>query len=189
MTDSNSFDVVTVGGGMGASALAIAMARSGARVLVLEKETKFRDRVRGEGLVPWGVAEARELGIADLLVQTCAKEVPWMEMGFGPRNLLETTPQRAPMLTYCHPEMQEVLLSEAEQAGAEVRRGVTVEGVEAQGGGGVCPATVIVRNATAERIQGRLVVGVDGRGSTVRRWGGFPVEKLQLGFQFAGVQM
>ena len=65
MTNSNVFDVVTVGGGMGASVLAIVMARSGARVLVLEKETKFRDRVRGEGLVPWGVAEARELGIAD----------------------------------------------------------------------------------------------------------------------------
>ena len=48
MTNSKVFDVVTVGGGMAASALAIAMARSGARVLVLEKETKFRDRVRGE---------------------------------------------------------------------------------------------------------------------------------------------
>jgi 2-polyprenyl-6-methoxyphenol hydroxylase-like FAD-dependent oxidoreductase len=54
---------------MGASTLAIAMARSGARVLVLEKETKFRDRVRGEALAPWGVAEARKLGIADLLLQ------------------------------------------------------------------------------------------------------------------------
>src|SRR5438105_1646366 len=122
MTRTNAFDVVTVGGGMGASALAIAMARSGARVLVLEKETKFRDRVRGEGLVPWGVAEAHELGIADLLRKTCAKEVPWVEMGFGPRNLVETTPQKEPFLTYCHPEVQEVLLAEAEQAGAEVRR-------------------------------------------------------------------
>src|SRR5262249_52280033 len=72
MTNSSMFDVVTVGGGMGASALAIAMARSGARVLVLEKETKFRDRVRGEALAPWGVAEARKLGVADLLLNTCA---------------------------------------------------------------------------------------------------------------------
>src|SRR5579863_9537338 len=117
MTTSNAFDVVTVGGGMGASALAIAMARSGARVLVLEKEPKFRDRVRGEAVAPWGVAEARALGIANVLVQTCATEVPFMEMGFGPRNLVETTPQREPMLAYCHPEMQEALLAEAEHAG------------------------------------------------------------------------
>ena len=146
---------------MGASALAIALARSGARVLVLEKELQFRDRVRGEGLVPWGVAEARELGIADLLVKACAKEVPFMEMGFGPRNVVETTPQKEPFLTYCHPEMQEVLLAEAERAGAEVRRGVTVEGVEPRDGGGANPATVIARNGTAERISARLVVGVD----------------------------
>lgn len=193
MTNSNVFDVVTVGGGMGASVLAIVMARSGARVLVLEKETKFRDRVRGEGLVPWGVAEARELGIADLLLQTCAREVPWMEMGLGPRNMVETTPQQAPMLTYCHPEMQEVLLAEAEQAGAEVRRGVTVEVLEQRGAGAAKHVTVLARNGRAERpverIAARLVVGVDGRGSAVRRWGEFAVEKLPLDFQFAGVQL
>ena len=174
---------------MGASTLAIAMARSGARVLVLEKETKFRDRVRGEGLAPWGVAEAQRLGIADILLQTCAKEVPWIEMGFGPRNLVETTPQKAPFLTYCHPEMQEALLAEAENAGAQVRRGVTVEAVEPRAGSGDKHASVTVRNGKSEQVAARLVLGVDGRGSAVRRWGGFAVEKLPLAFQFAGVQM
>jgi menaquinone-9 beta-reductase len=117
MTDSNSFDVVTVGGGMGASALAIAIARSGARDRETLSPSPALARVRGEAVAPWGVAEARELGIADVLVRTCAKEVPFMEMGFGPRNLVETTPQKEPFLTYCHPEMQEALLAEAERAG------------------------------------------------------------------------
>lgn len=172
---------------MGASALAIAMARSGARVLVLEREKKFRDRVRGEGLVPWGVTEARKLGIADLLLKTCAKEIPWVEMGFGPRNLLETTPQKEPLLSYCHPEMQETLLAEAEAAGAKVQRGVTVENVEPRTAS--TPPTVTVRNGSADRFSARLVVGVDGRGSAVRKWAGFPVEREPLGFQFAGVQL
>ena len=182
------FDVVTVGGGLAASALAIAMSRSGARVLVLERETKFRDRVRGEALVSWGVGEARQLGIADLLLNTCALQVPWMEMGFGPRNLVETTPQKEPFFTYCHPEMQEALLAKAESCGADVRRGVTVEGVEACTTG-TPHAAVTARNRTTEKITARLVVGVDGRGSAVRRWGGFAVEKLHLPFQFAGVQL
>jgi 2-polyprenyl-6-methoxyphenol hydroxylase-like FAD-dependent oxidoreductase len=189
MTDSKPFDLVTVGGGMGASALAIAMARAGARVLVLEKETRFRDRVRGEALVPWGVAEARLLGIVDLLLQSCAKAVPWVDMGFGPRNLVETTTQKEPFLTYCHPEMQELLLAEAENAGAQVRRGVTVENVEPRGAAGAKHPTVTARNGNAERIPARLVVGVDGRGSAVRRWGGFTVEKDPLPFHFAGVQL
>src|SRR5260370_39926789 len=97
--NSSQFDLVTVGGGLGASALAISMARRGARVLVLEKELQFRDRVRGEGLAPWGVAEARELGIADILLRRCAREVPWVEMGFGPRNLVGTTSKKEPFFT------------------------------------------------------------------------------------------
>jgi flavin-dependent dehydrogenase len=57
------YDIITVGGGLGGSALAKAMAAHGARVLVVERETQFKDRVRGEFMAPWGVAEARELGI------------------------------------------------------------------------------------------------------------------------------
>jgi menaquinone-9 beta-reductase len=60
---SSQFDLVTVGGGLAASALAISMAGKGARVLMLEKEKQFRDRVRGESLAPWGAGEAKELGV------------------------------------------------------------------------------------------------------------------------------
>ena len=181
--DTSQFDLVTIGGGLGASALAIAMARHGARVLVLEKETSFRDRVRGECLIPWGVAEAMELGIADVLRRDCAKEVPWVEMGFGPRNLSETTPQRLPAFTYCHPEMQEALLAEAERAGAQVRRASIVQSVEPNANHSI----VITRNGKDERISARLVVAVDGRGSAVRKWAGFATQKNVQPFQFAGV--
>ena len=56
-------DVVTIGGGVGGAALATAVARTGRAVLVLERETNFKDRVRGENILPWGVAAARRLGI------------------------------------------------------------------------------------------------------------------------------
>jgi 2-polyprenyl-6-methoxyphenol hydroxylase-like FAD-dependent oxidoreductase len=58
-------DVITIGGGLGGSTLATALARSGRRVLVLEREEKFKDRVRGENMLPWGVAAARRLGVLD----------------------------------------------------------------------------------------------------------------------------
>jgi 2-polyprenyl-6-methoxyphenol hydroxylase-like FAD-dependent oxidoreductase len=178
------YDLVTIGGGLGASALAIAVARHGARVLVLEKEKRFRDRVRGESLVPWGVAEAHELGISDVLLKTCAKEMPWVEMGWGPRNLAETTAQRMPSWSYCHPEMQSALLAEAENAGAHVRREVAVQGLELRSGEPI----VIARSAAGEeRISTRLVVAADGRGSAVRKWAGFASQKRFLPFHFAGV--
>ena len=43
---SSHYDLITVGGGMAACALGESMAEGGAKVLVLEQETRFRDRIR-----------------------------------------------------------------------------------------------------------------------------------------------
>jgi menaquinone-9 beta-reductase len=179
---SLSFEIVTVGGGLGAAALACAMARKGVRVLVLEKESQFKDRVRGEFIVPWGVAEAKELGV-EAALNSCGTAIPFVDMGFGPRNLVETTaPQRAGV-SFFHPEMQEALLREAERAGAEVRRGASATNVEA----GINPSVTVARDGREERIAARLVVVADGRRSTARRWAGFTVETHSDPFHFAGV--
>ena len=177
-----SYDIITVGGGIAASALAKAMAERGARVLVLERETKFKDRVRGEGLVCWGGGEARELGIHELLKETCGHDVPYVESGMGPRDFTTTTPQRLPLLSFPHPVMQETLLAAAQQAGAEVRRGVSVEQIET----GRTPA-VITDGQSHERITARLVVAADGRGSVARKWVGFASQEQSNPYFMAGV--
>ena len=179
---AQNYDIITVGCGIAASALAKAMAERGARVLVLERETKFKDRVRGEGLVCWGGGEARELGIYELLKKTCGHDVPFVESGMGLRDLTTTTPQRLPLLSFQHPVMQETLLAAAEQAGAEVRRGVTVEQIET----GRTPA-VITDAGNHERIAARLVVAADGRGSVARKWIGLAVQEQSNPFYMAGV--
>jgi 2-polyprenyl-6-methoxyphenol hydroxylase-like FAD-dependent oxidoreductase len=184
------YDIITVGGGLGGSALAIAMARAGKRVLVLEGEESFRDRVRGEQIAAWGANEAKELGILDLLRSTCANEEVWFDFFFNGmqvqhRNLLETTPYQVPNLTFFHPEMQEALLREAGTAGADVRRGARVAGVEP----GETPAVQVRRNGDSERIEARLVVGADGRSSTVRKLAGFEVERDPDRLQIGGIMM
>lgn len=37
------------------------MALASFRVLIIEKELKFRDRIRGEVLLPWGSVEANRM--------------------------------------------------------------------------------------------------------------------------------
>ncbi len=187
------WDLITVGGGLGGATLALSMAERGARVMVLERETEFRDRVRGEAMMPWGVAETRELGIYDLLCKSCAKPLPRLQLTVGApqpeRDLIETTPHRSPMLSFYHPEMQEVVLEAAENAGAEVRRGVTVLGVETGR-----PPHVTARAAGREsRFTARLVVGADGRRSRVRDWAGFetrlePLRNVICGLLMEGVR-
>lgn len=177
------YDIVTVGGGLGSSALAKAMAEQGRRVLILERETQFRDRVRGEFMSPWGVADARELGIYELIRDTCGVDAPLTDLGFGPRDLPTTTPQRLPALGFCHPEMQEVVLTAAQSAGAEVRRGATVVHIEP----GATPSVTFQVGGTNETANARLVVAADGRTSAARKWAGFKVYEKAQPFFFAGL--
>ena len=73
---ANEPDVVIVGGGIAGSALAIALARGGVEVVVLEATEVFEDRVRGESMMPWGVAEAAGLGVLDPLRAAGAHTAP-----------------------------------------------------------------------------------------------------------------
>ena len=51
---------------------AFALARADVGVTVLEASTEFADRVRGESMQPWGVNEARELGVEEVLLDAGA---------------------------------------------------------------------------------------------------------------------
>ena len=181
---AHDYDLLIVGGGLGGASLAAIMASKGARVLVVEREPKFRDRVRGEFLAPWGVNESRQLATVELL-QRCGSEVRAIETGLGqPRDLPSTTPQGLPALGFSHPEIQEALLHAAADAGAEVRRGVVATAIEP----GETPRVKLDGPGGASRtLSARLVVAADGRNSAARKWARFSVTRDPHPFLFAGV--
>jgi 2-polyprenyl-6-methoxyphenol hydroxylase-like FAD-dependent oxidoreductase len=158
------YDLIIVGGGLAGSALAGVMAESGARVLLLEREHEFRDRVRGEGMHPWGVPELRALGLYEAMKCAGGVEIQWWANYRGSllatrRDLPQTTPSRAGALNFYHPAMQETLLHRAAVAGAEVRRGVTVTEVRP----GASPTATFSHDGGLDTIEARLIVGADGR--------------------------
>ena len=108
---TQDYDLIIIGGGIAGSALAAGTAAAGARTLILESETSFRDRVRGEAIMPWGVAEARQMGLLDAITQAGANPLPFWDSYQGPdrsghRDLTRTTQVKEPTLACYHPALQ-----------------------------------------------------------------------------------
>jgi menaquinone-9 beta-reductase len=182
------YDLIIAGGGIAGSTVGILIARAGASVLILEREKRHRDRIRGEGLHPWGVAEAQATDLCDLLLERCAHATPIIaryEDGTpsDPRDLVASTPSGNPMLTWYHPEMQEVLNDCASAAGVEVLRGASVVDVCP----GDPPGVVFTHDGMTRSLTARLVVIADGRRSRLRGLAGFETQRDPDNLLMAGV--
>jgi 2-polyprenyl-6-methoxyphenol hydroxylase-like FAD-dependent oxidoreductase len=188
-----TYDLIIVGGGIGGPALATVMAKAGKSVLLLEQTEVYEDRVRGEWIAPWGVAEVQRIGLYDLL------------MGAGGHHLTRhitydetVTPEEAeaaplPLgmfkegvpgpLCIGHPLHCQTLFDAAKGAGATALRGVRVETVVT----GDDPQVTYEKDGQSVTAKARLVVGADGRTSMVRDAAGIVLHQDKPHHWFAGL--
>jgi 2-polyprenyl-6-methoxyphenol hydroxylase-like FAD-dependent oxidoreductase len=170
-------DVVVVGAGVAGASLAAVLARSGLEVLLLERQRSYRDRVRGEYMAQWGVLEARAVGLETVMRRTHAVDarycVPYDELiepSVAEGSKADTSKAlpgvRGPLCA-SHPGVCQQLAGEAVRLGADLVSGVTDVRVQA----GTRPS-VTYRNGTEIAVRPRLIIGADGRSSTVRRQAG-----------------
>ncbi|KUF15159.1 FAD-dependent oxidoreductase [Streptomyces silvensis] len=171
-------DVTVVGGGIAGSALAGKLAAHGLDVLVLEKSLRFRDRVRGETLMPWGVAEARRLGLEETLLRAggsyagamvaCGDGVSYAQAGDTGIDLSTAIPGIPGPLNVGHPDASTALLEHAAASGAHLVR--EAQNIRVHPG----EPGAVTYEAAGERhqVRSRMIVGADGRHSTTRRQAG-----------------
>jgi hypothetical protein len=189
---ASDFDLLVIGGGLAGASLATVLAREGASVLVVEREGVYRDRVRGEVIAPWGCAEAKRLGLFELLLDGCGREVPKLVyhldgVATPTIDLRSAQPHCEPSLAFRHAEMQEVMITEATSAGATVWRPAKLAALTP----GDAPAAEIAVDGTLRTVRARLIVGADGRDSLVAHLAGFerlrdPDELLAAGLLVQG---
>jgi 2-polyprenyl-6-methoxyphenol hydroxylase-like FAD-dependent oxidoreductase len=179
-------DVVVVGGGIAGSALATVLARDGYDVLLLERQTTYRDKVRGEVMSCWGVAELRRLGLEDVLLRDAdghyATRAVFYDETVDPAHaeaaaapLDRMAPGVPGTLHVGHPQACEALTRAAGAAGASVIRGVGDVKITP----GPAPAVRYEHDDVDHEVHCRLVVGADGRMSTVRRQLGLQLRQTQ----------
>ncbi|MDT7597462.1 MAG: hypothetical protein QOJ06_3008 [Pseudonocardiales bacterium] len=172
---SESADVVVVGGGIAGSALATVMARDGYQVVMLERHTSYRDKVRGEALLCWGVAEVLRLDLERPLLDAggcyMTRAVRYDEVTDPAQAealaapLDRMLPGVPGVLDIGHPEACEALAQAAGAAGATVVRGVGDVDITP----GEAPVVRYKHDDIAHELHCRLIVGADGRMSTIRR--------------------
>ena len=190
MDRETAVDVVVVGTGIAGGALSAAIASEGFSVVALERSTEYKDRVRGEFIAPWGVAEAQRLGLFQLLLAAGANVMNRM-YGYDEVFSTEEAQRRAVALDALvegvpgalgigHPAACAAIASAAQASGARIIRGVADVAVEP----GVKP---VVRYTLAADTGGRnvhevpcrIVIGADGRDSAVRQSVGMRLQATQ----------
>ena len=173
-------DVATVGGGVAASSLAAALAAAGLGVVVVEREPRFRDRIRGEAIHPWGAAEAARLDLLPVLPAAGARPLPvWQRYQhrapLEPYRWADDIPEGHVEWAVPHPALQEALLRHAASLGAVVLR--PARALAYRRPPGSRPELEVSTAGGATTVRARLVVGADGSRSAARRWLGAATER------------
>jgi 2-polyprenyl-6-methoxyphenol hydroxylase-like FAD-dependent oxidoreductase len=174
MTDHNAanvYDAIVVGARCGGSPTAMLLARLGYKTLVVDRAHFPSDTVSTHLIHPPGVAILDRWQLLDRLVASGCPPINTYSFDFGPVTIRgNPRPSDGAATSYCprRTVLDQLLVSAAREAGAEIREGVTVDELLIEGG-----TVVGVRGHAGDGSQmverARVVIGADGAHSRVAR--------------------
>ena len=171
MTGAEHADVVVVGARCAGSAVATALARAGRRVVALDRVAFPADTISTHLLWPGGVAELQALGALERVLELGAPPLPLALAGAGEITVRgDYTPVDGIDYALCvrRTGLDAALVETARAAGAEVRERARVTGLVSDRGR-VCGVRWRDGEGRERELRAPLVVGADGRRSTVAR--------------------
>jgi 2-polyprenyl-6-methoxyphenol hydroxylase-like FAD-dependent oxidoreductase len=152
-----------VGARCAGSPLAALLARRGLRVCLLDRATFPSETPSTHVIQPCGVAILQQLGVLDAIWAAGAVPLTRFTLVSNRARVSAAIDAEAPALCLRRVALDHLLVEAAAAAGAEVRTQTPVSGLLWEG------SRVAGVETAAGPLHARLVVGADGRGSTVAR--------------------
>ena len=167
------WDVLVVGAGPAGASAARVAAEAGCRVLLLERAVMPRYKTCGGGLL--GLSQAALPKGMAVPVRDTVTSFTFDLVGRRRRTLVSSGDRPCRMVF--RDELDSALAEAASRAGAEVRDGTGLAGLEEEDG------LVAVRTSEGERVRARVLVGADGSASKVARHVGVRYERTDLALE------
>jgi flavin-dependent dehydrogenase len=190
-----NFDVIVIGGRCSGASVSMLLARAGYRVLLLDKMRFPSSTLSTHMLKPRAMGYMQRWGLRDALAEVTPIHNEFVFMREGIRLMGAPTAaaltkrmqevhgdegkaedERIEIACVKRNVLDQILVSAAEDAGAEVRQECTVEGLLRDGDK---VTGVVLRTPTGiVEERARLVIGADGRHSQTRKWVDAPVQAV-----------
>jgi 2-polyprenyl-6-methoxyphenol hydroxylase-like FAD-dependent oxidoreductase len=168
---AENFDVVVVGARCAGSPLAALLARQGVRVAVVERATFPRDTLSTHVFQAPGINLLARLGVLDRVRATgaeCIRYLDFRQNDFETKVEFPLRPGDAGgSMSVRRFLLDPILADAAAEAGADVMMGTNVTGLVRPNGR--VTGVRVTSGGTERELSARLVVGADGRNSTVAK--------------------
>jgi flavin-dependent dehydrogenase len=168
-------DVVVVGARVGGAATAMLLARLGHDVVVVDQASFPSDTVSTHAIARSGVVQLRRWGLLDPVLDSGAPAIRQVTFHAGGESVTRTIRHKAGVDLVVAPRryvLDTIIAAAAGRAGAEVRTGVTVTGVQRDSRGRVTGIRGHDRAGAPVDLGARYVIGADGLRSRVARSAG-----------------
>jgi 2-polyprenyl-6-methoxyphenol hydroxylase-like FAD-dependent oxidoreductase len=181
LTLKSRYDVIIAGARAAGAATALLLSRAGYDVLLVDRASSRIDTLSTHALMRGGVERLARWGLLPDLVGHATPRIETTTFHYADEELIVPIRSRggvealyAPRRTVLDP----VLWQAAADAGATVMHGMGLSSLEHAADGRVCGVIVGDRQGRQRHVDADLVIGADGRNSTVARLVGAPVRKV-----------
>jgi 2-polyprenyl-6-methoxyphenol hydroxylase-like FAD-dependent oxidoreductase len=165
------FDAVIIGARCAGAATALLLARAGAKVLLVDRQAYGSDTMSTHALMRGAVVQLNRWGLIPSVIEAGTPAIRSTTFHYGDETV--RVDMKADHGVDClfaprRTVLDRLLVDAASEAGAEVRHGVALSGLQfAASGGRVIGASLRDAKGTCMTVRSDIVVGADGRQSTV----------------------